>query len=104
MDLGEDVIDLPTAVMEDLSTDQEHAYILFKAVTSLNISFDHAALQCGTMDHSRWLTTANRVMKLWMSEHGLQDEDLGNLKAVLEWLVGCYYPMWFQIKSHHHWL
>jgi hypothetical protein len=43
-------------------------------------------------------------MKLWMCEHNLQGPDLENLKAVVEWLVGCYYPMWFHIKSQHHWL
>ena len=23
---------------------------------------------------------------------------------VVEWLVGCYFPMWFRIKINHHWM
>jgi hypothetical protein len=44
------------------------------------------------------------TVKLWTSEHGLKGGDLENLEMMVEWLVGCYYPMWFAIKIHHHWL
>ena len=65
---------------------------------------DLAHLQCGPMDHSRWLTAANRTLKLWTCNHSLEGEDVTNLEMVVEWLVGCYYPMWFAIKINHHWL
>ena len=61
-------------------------------------------MKCGPINHTRWLTTANRTVKLWTSENGLEGEDLENLEMVVEWLVGCYYPMWFKIKINHHWL
>ena len=57
--LEEDVVGLPANVVEDVSTDQEHAFIIFKVVTSGNISSDYEVFQCGTMDHSR-------VVKLWI--------------------------------------
>ena len=77
--IGEDLVELPEEVVEDLSTDQMHAYKLCQAIRSGNMSVDLALMKCGPIDHSRWLTTANRTVKLWTSEHGLDGEDLEDL-------------------------
>jgi hypothetical protein len=102
--LGEDLPELPDEVVTDLSSDQKHAYQLCRALRSQVLSGDLANLKCGKLDHARWLTTANALSMLWMRQHGLIGQDLENLRMIIQWLVGSYYPMWFQIKSQHHWL
>ena len=47
-----------------------------------------------------WLTTANRIMKLWMSCHNLTTQEKSNLKSVVQWIVCCYYAIWFYIKCN----
>ena len=53
------------------------------------------------MCHSRWLTTANRLMRLWVSQHSLEGRELENLRLIVEYIVGIYVPMWFEIKVKH---
>ena len=62
--IGEDLLVLPNDVVDDMSTDQMHAYKLCQAIRSGNISADLAGLKCGPINHSRWLSTANRTVKL----------------------------------------
>ena len=47
---------------DDLSTDQRYLYNATKAVTSGNCSADFVNLKPGPISHSRWVTTACRVL------------------------------------------
>ena len=91
-------------VITDLSTDQMQAYRLCQAVRSGVFPPDLANLKCGPTNHARWLTTANRILSLWLQKYNFHGTEFKNLEMLVEWLVGCYYPMWFRIKIHHHWL
>ena len=95
-----EIVSLSEKVINELSTDQKHAYQLYLAVTSGNISKKLAETRCGPLNHARWLTTANRIMKLWMSCHNLTTQEKSNLKSVVQWIVCCYYPIWFFIKCN----
>ena len=95
-----EIVSLSEKVINELSTDQKHAYQLYLAVTSGNISKKLAETRCGPLNHARWLTTANRIMKLWMSCHNLTTQEKSNLKSVVQWIVCCYYPIWFYIKCN----
>ena len=55
----------------------------------------------GPVDHSRWLTTANRFLDLWTRVHGLVGQDLENLRLICLFIVGVYYKLWFNIKRDH---
>ena len=50
-------------------------------------------LNVGKLDHSRWNTTANRFLRLYLSKHGLKGKDLKNLNEIVEFMVNHYYPM-----------
>ena len=50
------------------------------------------------MDHSRWLTLASRVCRIYISEHGLEGDDETNLESIVTFIVSSYAPMWFDIK------
>ena len=102
--LGDDLIYLTNEVLEDLSTDQAYGYKITEAIRSGQIQKDLALLEIGPVNHSRWLTTANRLCRLWVSKHGLKGENLVNLRLIVEYIIGVYYPCWFQIKVKHSWI
>ena len=52
---------------------------------------DIALRQPGAMNHYRWLTTANRILRLCIGT--------GNLKIIARFIMAVYAPMWFTIKS-----
>ena len=62
-----------------------------------------ALLEIGPINHSRWLTTANRLLRLWVAKHGLKGKLLKNLQFIVEFIIGVYYPCWFNVKVKHSW-
>ena len=71
------------------------------AIRSENISADLALLEIGPINHSRRLTTANRLCRVWVSKQQLEGEILKNIKLIIEFIVGVYMPMWFKIGVEH---
>ena len=49
----------------------------------------------GTMSHSRWLTTANRLLRLYVATADPSD----SLKTLVRYVVTVYAQMWFSIKN-----
>lgn len=50
----------------------------------------------GKVAHSRWLTTANRILGLYVATPDPTHE----LQIMTEYIVKVYAPVWFAIKSH----
>jgi hypothetical protein len=96
--IGKRPIELSRYVIDDLSTDQLYGYKMVLAIRTGNIPIDLIKMECGPVNHSRWLTTANRMMQIWVSVHGLSGENLSTLSHLVEYVVGVYYPMWLDIK------
>ena len=101
---SEDLPPMPDEVAKDLSTDQKHSFKLWNAIRTGIVSVELDSLACGKIDHARWLTTANRFLVLWTKKHGFEEENLENLQMIVMWIVGSYFPMWFHMKIHHHWI
>ena len=97
-------IQLTDEILKDLSTDQAYGYRISQAIRTGDLPTDLALLEIGPVSHSRWLTTANRLCRMWVSEHGLKGKDLINLRYIVEFIVGVYYPCWFAIKVKHSWV
>ncbi|KAM5158256.1 uncharacterized protein ACMZJ9_009527, partial [Mantella aurantiaca] len=49
------------------------------------------------------LTTANRICRIWVSKHGLKDNNLKMLQLLVEY-IDVYYPCRFSIKSKFSWV
>jgi len=49
------------------------------------------------MAHSRWLTTASRALRLYVST----EKPSSNFKLVVQYIMMVYTPMWFKIKRNH---
>jgi hypothetical protein len=79
----------------DLSTDQQYLYDICLAVSSGECSTDLASRRPGPVVHSRWLTTANRLLRLYIST----DCPSVSLIVLATYVINVYAPVWFNIKS-----
>ncbi|KAI4796469.1 hypothetical protein KUCAC02_026971 [Chaenocephalus aceratus] len=102
--VGPPLIKLPDKVIQDLSTDQHYGYKMVCAVRDGVFPARLALLEIGPVNHSRWLTTANRLLRLWVSKHRLKGKKLKNLQLIVEFIIGVYYPCWFNVKVKHSWI
>jgi hypothetical protein len=100
----EPLITLSDRVIKDLSTDQAYGYRIAQAIRTGVLPSDLALLEIGPVSHARWLTTASRICRLWVSKHSLTGQTLNNLRLIVEYIVGIYYPCWFNIKVKHAWV
>ena len=78
----------------ELSTDQQYLFRMYQAVTTGRIDESLSVTDPGNINHSRWLTSANRFLRLYV---GTQDPS-PNLILIVRYIVICYVPTWFSIK------
>ncbi|CAH0547286.1 unnamed protein product [Brassicogethes aeneus] len=86
---------LPAVDLADLSNDQNYLYKIVLAVTSGECSQHLSNLQPGPISHSRWLTTASRILRLYISSK----KPTENLITLATYIVKVYAPVWFAIKT-----
>ncbi|GBN69900.1 hypothetical protein AVEN_150774-1 [Araneus ventricosus] len=68
-----------------------------QAVRLGNCSDELATRSPVTLSHSRWLTTANRILTLYV----ISLAPSMKLKQIAEFVMKVYTPNWFNIKSKH---
>lgn len=73
--VGSDFIELLEAVLNDLSRDQKYGYKMVQAIRKGHVPADLALVEIGPVNHSRWLTTANRFLRLYVSQHQFKGRD-----------------------------
>ena len=88
-------VNLPEVNINELSTDQKYLWEITTAVSSGYCPLDLSKREPGTMNHSRWLTTANRLLRLYVATADPSD----SLKTLARYVVTVYARMWFSIKS-----
>lgn len=86
--------DLPTILRSDLSSDQKYLCDMVLAISNGKCSNALLNREPGAMAHSRWLTTANRILRLYVAT--LQPHP--HLVILANYIVKVYAPMWFEIK------
>lgn len=80
---------------KDLSTDQLYLYDMCEAISSGSCAENLSKKNPGKMVHSRWLTTGNRILRLYVSSL----EPTENLLLLVNFILRVYAPMWFTIKT-----
>lgn len=85
---------LDDKIINELSTDQKYLYEICQAVASGICTLELANRQPGKMEHSRWLTFANRILRHYVSTN----RPSKNLKAMVQYIMTVYAPVWFLIK------
>lgn len=89
-----EIIDIDT---KDLSNDQQYLLHIVRTIQTGNCTPDLANRDPGPLSHSRWLTCANRVLRLYISDSNPSNE----LKILVQYIMKTYAPVWFDIKRHY---
>ena len=79
-----------------LSTDQNYLLEIVNAVATGIVSESLSHKSPGKLSHARWLTAANRILRLYVSTR----RPSRNLKILSEYIVRVYAPVWFHIRLH----
>lgn len=88
-------VNLPDMSLVSLSTDQQYLYDLCIAISSGNCSMDLSRRHPGALSHARWLTAANRLLRLYVSTL----HPCSSLTTLVTYVLKVYAPMWFAIKA-----
>jgi len=80
---------------KELSTDQRYQLEMCNSISKGECSVDLAMRNPGCLNHLRWLTTANRILRLYVSDK----KPSKNLKTLVTFIIRVYAPMWFAIKA-----
>lgn len=91
---SDDLPVLPKDIHNDLSTDQKYLYDICHAIQSGKCSSSLSKKLPGKIVHSRFVTTANAILRYYMS----QENPSENLKILAKYIVTIYAPVWFRIK------
>ena len=91
-----DDIDISDEYISELSSDQKYLLKMYRAVSSGFCEESLASQKPGKMAHSRWLTTASRALRLYVST----ETPSNNLVLLVNFIMQVYTPMWFKIKCH----
>lgn len=80
----------------DLGKDQQYLLNIYRTVKTGECAPDLAVKDPGPLSNSRWLTCANRILRLYISEVKPSDE----IKLLVSYIMKIYAPVWFGIKMH----
>ena len=78
----------------ELSTDQKYLGQMHQAIQNGSVSDSLARRDPGNVSLARWLTIANRIMRVYVSTSVPSDA----LKSLVEYIMKVYVPTWFDIK------
>lgn len=79
----------------ELSNDQKYLYDMCTAVSTGTCTESLATIKPGPLVHSRWLTTANRLLRLYVAS----DHPSPELTDLVTYVLKVYAPVWFNIKA-----
>ena len=97
----EELIELPEKVVKNMSTDSSLSYQLLVALRTGELRSELANRKCGNIVHSRWLTTGQSLIMLYMSNHDLTGETLRKFNLIVNFVANVYLPMFYEIKVKH---
>ena len=82
--------------VQDLGTDQKYLHEICTAVVNGQCPQDLSLRNPGAINHSRWLTTSNRILRLYIGSEKPSHE----LITLAKFVIRVYAPMWFSIKCN----
>lgn len=86
----------PTSEGIVFSTDAKYLFDMAHAISNGEVSVDLANIRPGKIAHSRWLTKAARLLRLYVTMQNPPRE----LRILVEFIMKVYVPMYFNIKYH----
>ena len=88
---------IPNSLMDDLRSDQYHAYRICSAVMLRSVDANLEFLEVGGLNHLRWLTLGCLILRFYVA----QGKPTSNLSTLAKFLIKVYFPGWFQIKFNN---
>ena len=88
---------IPNSLVDDLNSDQYHAYRICSAVMLKSVDANLEFLEVKGLNHSRWLTLGCRILQFYVAK----EKPTGNLSTLAEFVIKVYFPGWFQIKFNN---
>jgi hypothetical protein len=83
----------------ELSSDQRYLHRIANAVSDGHVTEDLASASPGKVCHARWLTTANRILRLYVST-SVGSPIYMKLKTAVLFIVAVYAPVFFSVKKN----
>ena len=83
---------------KELSADQKYLHDICSAVINGHCSFDLSLRNPKAINHDRWLTTGNRILRMYIGS----ENPIPELITLATFVIRVYAPMWFCIKAIHH--
>ena len=62
------------------------------------ISKELVGLKCGSLNHARWLATAEALLVLWKREHRMTGNVLSRFESIINFVVNVYFRLYLDIK------
>lgn len=84
-------------IAHTLSSDQRYLFDICSAISNGVVPYELVKRSPGTMSHARWLTKANRILRLYIGELNPSSE----LQVLVKYIIQVYAPMMFEIKHKH---
>lgn len=81
--------------VKDLRADQLYLFNMCTAISNGSIAPNLAVKSPGKMSHARWLTTANRILRLYVSS----SKPTILLTNIVKYILNIYAPAFFEIKA-----
>ena len=78
-----------------LSSDQQHLYNIATTVSSGHCSLSLPDRSPGKLSRAKWLTTANRILRLYI----FKTSPSNNLLILVNYIAKVCIPMWFKITN-----
>ncbi|GBL88020.1 hypothetical protein AVEN_133688-1 [Araneus ventricosus] len=89
--------ELPGIDPTNLSCDQKYLLDICTSISSGVGSSDMVKCQKGSLNLAHWLTTGNRILRLYITTSNPSNE----LITFVVFILRVYAPSWFRIKVHH---
>ena len=80
--------------LNDLSTDQKYLYDMLMAIGNGSVSRELEKRNPGKTHKARWLTTANRLLRLYVATNKPSKVQI----TITKYIVEVYGPIWFAVK------
>lgn len=93
---AEKIPEIPEIAFKKLSNDQMYLYRIVNALVTGDFPKSLANLKIGPLNHSRWITTASRICKIYATTL----KPSKTLQDFTSYIVNVYAPTWFQIKRN----
>ena len=81
----------------DLSWDQKYLLSMFNSIRNGSVPTHLALQKPGLINHSRWLTTASRILRLYVAT----SQPSSVLTDLVQYIMNVYIPVWFSVKKHN---